>query len=397
MICSNCGSLLEDGAKFCVYCGTAQNTAPVEETPAAKPTPKKKTKIIVAVILISVLLLGAAAAAGVYFWMENEKSVAYDEAVELLEKGKIEKALAAFEELGDYEDAPDMVESLTDYKKALKMLDNHKYDEAQELFEELGGFHDSKTYADGGVDYHKANYILQCAENGDADALAWTDYNMNDYDDERRLSCDLYWAAAELFEELGDYQDSEALAEECFDAAELLESELNSEDLQNAILGTWIMNITLTEEMLQTEGANIEDLPMNLTFDEYGECTLFFSDESIQIFEEKMLAAAVEVMYTQMEAEGVSRDELDELFESYYGVNVADYLKQALAEADVMSMLAELEEIHDYEVEDGMLIIDGTAMTVEINGDKLTISDCEDDDFWSALGLKMPIVMERAD
>ena len=168
-------------------------------------------------------------------------------------------------------------------------------------------------------------------------------------------------------------------------------------ELEDGIIGDWTMEITLTEEMLQTEGVSIEDLPVNLTFNEDGECTLFFSAEAVEIFEEKLLDAMVDMMYTQMEAEGMSRADVDELFESYYGTNVADYMKTALDEADVMSMLTELEETHDYEVDGDTLIIDGTEMTAEIKGDKLTISDCEDEDFWATLGLECPITLERAE
>ena len=175
------------------------------------------------------------------------------------------------------------------------------------------------------------------------------------------------------------------------------EKEEKAVELEDGIVGDWTIEITLTEEMLQTEGVSIEDLPVNITFDEDGECTLCFSDEAVTVFEAKLLDAMVDRMYTQMEAEGMSRAEVDELFESYYGANVADYMKSALEEADVMSMLNELEETHDYEVEDDSLIIDGTEMTAKIKGDKLTISDCEDEDFWATLGLECPITLERAD
>ena len=166
-------------------------------------------------------------------------------------------------------------------------------------------------------------------------------------------------------------------------------------ELEDGIVGTWTAEITFTEEMLEVEGVNIEDLPVSFTFDEEGEVTLSFSEAAVEIFEEELLSAMVDMMYSQMEAEGMSREDVDELFESYYEMSVADYLKTSLEEADVLSMLTELEETHDYEVDGDTLIIDGTEMTAEIKGDKLTITDCEDEDFWSALGLETPITMER--
>ena len=166
-------------------------------------------------------------------------------------------------------------------------------------------------------------------------------------------------------------------------------------ELEDGIVGTWTLEVTFTEEMLEVEGVNIEDLPVTLTFDEDGEVTLSFSDKAVDLFEEKLLDAMIEMMYTQMEAEGTTREEVDELFKTYYDTTVDEYMKSALEEADVMSMLTELEESHEYEVDGDTLIIDGTEMTAEIKGDKLTITDCEDEDFWPALGLEAPITLER--
>ena len=166
-------------------------------------------------------------------------------------------------------------------------------------------------------------------------------------------------------------------------------------ELEDGIVGTWTLEVTFTEEMLEVEGVNIEDLPVTLTFDEDGEVTLSFSDKAVDLFEEKLLDAMIDMFYTQMEDEGFSRDDVDSLFKDSYGTTVSEYMKSALEEADVMSMLTDLEETHEYEVDGDTLIIDGTEMTAEIKGDKLTITDCEDEDFWSALGLEAPITLER--
>ncbi|MBQ9136850.1 MAG: zinc ribbon domain-containing protein, partial [Lachnospiraceae bacterium] len=40
MICSNCGKEINDGSKFCIFCGGSQQTAaPVEATPVAPVAP----------------------------------------------------------------------------------------------------------------------------------------------------------------------------------------------------------------------------------------------------------------------------------------------------------------------------------------------------------------------
>ena len=58
--------------------------------------------------------------------------------------------------------------------------------------------------------------------------------------------------------------------------------------------------------------------------------------------------------------------------------------------------LGDMEETYDYEVEDDKLTIDGTEMTGEIKGKKLTLTDI-DGDFWEGSGLEDPIVLKRAD
>ena len=423
MICPNCGTELQDGTQFCTNCGTPQMTSPVEATPiavppiaptmepviapaaepviapmsapVAAPTPKKKkTGVIIAIILVLVLL--AAAAVGVFFWLEHEKSTAYDDAMALLEEGKIGEALDAFEDLGDYEDAPDMVDSISDYQKALKLLDEHKYDDALELFRELDDFHDSETYVDAGVEYHKACYIRDCAETGEAEGLAWTAYAQNAYDAPERMCCDLYLAAAEIFEALGDYRDSADLAGECREAADLLEIELVDGKLRADILGTWTVDITFTEEMLGVAGINLGGIPITFTFDDEGGVTLAFDDDAAKVLEEKMLDIMIDMMYEEMEAQGYSREQTDKTFESYYGMSITDYMKEYLYELDILGTLGELEETFEYAIENGKLILEDSEMDLEINGDTMTITACSDDT-WGELGLELPIVMKRVD
>lgn len=270
MICNHCGNQLPEGTRFCVFCGNAQESqpvaapAPVEETPvvpveetpvvpveetpvapveepqaslaedsflnavaveeatyetpfaapelnpARTSAPKKKSKVgaIIAIILVVVLLAGAAV--GVYLWLnQKQKTAAYEDAIAMLEAGDVNGALSAFEDLGDYEDSAEMVENLEKYQQAMKKLEAHEYEEALAIFKKLGKFHDSKTYVESGVDYHEANYLMTCAES--------------------EGSVELYYDAAEMFEELGDYQDAVKLRSSCLLQAGLKELALGDE------------------------------------------------------------------------------------------------------------------------------------------------------------------------
>lgn len=167
-------------------------------------------------------------------------------------------------------------------------------------------------------------------------------------------------------------------------------------DLEDGIVGTWTVNVTFTEEMLGLEGVNIEDIPTSLTFDEDGEVTMFYTDEAIELLEEKMLDAMVEYLYAAGEEEGASRDEIDEEFESEFDCSIEEFVEILLDEMDMGETLRDLEESYTYEIEDGKLIIDDTEMTAEIKGKKLTITEV-DGDFWEGSGLETPIVLKRAD
>ena len=310
MFCTNCGNQLPEGTRFCIHCGTAQENvpvvdpAPVVEAPEAPQSPvhpslsedsfinavaveeatyetpfiatpdytppvrtsapkKKKTGLIIAIVLVLVLAL---AVGGVFFVLNHMKSKAYDDATAMMEAGDITGALTAFEDLGDYEDSAKMVKNLKKYQKAMNLLDAHKYDEALEIFEDLGKFHDSKTYVESGVDYHKAKYLMNCAEKVDPAGLALTPYGdaAVESGDDRLISYDLYLSAAQLFADLGDYQDSADLASTCWyeaalidldrgnlDSAMDLQQHLNdadAENLQQAITGS-SADATLLEDL----------------------------------------------------------------------------------------------------------------------------------------------------
>ncbi len=167
-------------------------------------------------------------------------------------------------------------------------------------------------------------------------------------------------------------------------------------ELEDGIVGTWTLDITFTEEMLGMEGVNIDGIPVTFTFNEDGEVTLAFGDEAADILEEQMLDIMVDMIYQEMEAEGMTREEIDEQFESYYGMSVVDMMEEYLVEMDILSALSDLEETTDYEVDGDKLIIDDSEMTAEIKGDKLTITEC-DDETWEELGLELPVVMKRVD
>ena len=70
----------------------------------------------------------------------------YKKACKLFDQGEYEKALALFEELGDYEDSAAQALGCR-YELAKELFAGSDYEAARRLFEELGNFQDSADWA----------------------------------------------------------------------------------------------------------------------------------------------------------------------------------------------------------------------------------------------------------
>ena len=78
-------------------------------------------------------------------------NVRYNSAVSLMNDGKYEEAIAAFEKLGDYKDCKELIDSCNKdkaYYDAVELMNNEKYKEAIAAFESLDGYKDSTDKID---------------------------------------------------------------------------------------------------------------------------------------------------------------------------------------------------------------------------------------------------------
>lgn len=238
MFCSHCGKQLDEGTKFCIFCGNATAAAPAEPqipldpqidlypepapqntVPTPPPSdynvyadpkppvpPKKKggsKGVIIAIIVILVLLI--VGGAGFYLYTQHvyeQNLAAYETAELMLKKGNYDGALDAFLALEDFEDAADRAKDLQElqkaYDEALEMLEAKDFSGALEAFQELGDYRDSRNYAENEVRYQAALYQMNMG-------VPTTD--------EKASNC---LAAAEAFALLGDYSDAAAMASDCF-------------------------------------------------------------------------------------------------------------------------------------------------------------------------------------
>lgn len=108
---------------------------------------RTKKKVILAIVIFIAL---CAIAAGAYFVFQQIHSwQSYNYAVELMEAGKYDEAIAAFQSEGlvQYKDSAELVKKAQnekEYSKAIENLENERYTDSLSLFQGLGDFKDSK-------------------------------------------------------------------------------------------------------------------------------------------------------------------------------------------------------------------------------------------------------------
>ncbi len=138
----------------------------------------RKKGIIIGAVSAGVILLGGGGWALGNFVILPE--MRYKDAVALYEDEEFQKAKTAFEEMGDYKDAEEMILACQ-YGIAEEAMQDEKWKKAAELFEELDDYEDSE------------NCVLICQ-------YALAEEAMQDEDWE---------TASEMFEALDDYQDAQ--------------------------------------------------------------------------------------------------------------------------------------------------------------------------------------------
>ena len=94
------------------------------------------------------------------------------------------------------------------YENAVALLDSGKLDEAQTAFEALGDYENSRELAEQEIPYRRAMYIMSCAESGDTDGLVMLGMKRSELGEGETVSTALYRKAIEMFTALGSYKDS---------------------------------------------------------------------------------------------------------------------------------------------------------------------------------------------
>lgn len=133
----------------------------------------------------------------------------YRAGVEAINYGNYQEGIDDLSPLGDYKDSIQLIEYARKgliYKEAEELIDNQEYESAAKKFEQIADFKDSEERA-------KSAYELANNKTEEEEAMR---LNEEKYKDAK--SCyetgELV-KALELFNDLGDYNDSQTLAQEC--------------------------------------------------------------------------------------------------------------------------------------------------------------------------------------
>lgn len=148
--CPECGKEISDKAGACPHCGCpiGNTTQPIQNNDGKSNKGSKK-------ILIGVVAVVAIAGTGYYFGIAKpqqhlaEQKAVYEEAQDLIDEGKYDKAIEKLNSIIDYDGAQDAInEAKTGKEKATyieaeNLLEQGKYDDGIELLNTIPDYPDS--------------------------------------------------------------------------------------------------------------------------------------------------------------------------------------------------------------------------------------------------------------
>ncbi len=206
MYCHACGKQMPEGSRFCPACGA--ETAPVLQqqnitqqsagaqssnpdsmqipTPIVKPQKRKGVLfaggavVLVAIIITAVLIIS--------------KATKYQNAISLMESGKLDQAIAEFTQLKEYRDSEDQIlecQNRIAYNQAAALKTQEKYEEAYGIFNSLPNYANAADQAQECQNFMNYNKAVDLLGSGDTQQ------------------------ARDLFVQLGTFQDAEELAIQC--------------------------------------------------------------------------------------------------------------------------------------------------------------------------------------
>lgn len=184
-------------------------------------------------------------------------------------------------------------------------------------------------------------------------------------------------------------------------------------ELAEKIQGSWTLELAMDGDMMGVSEFTGEiALPITITFDDEGIMTMHLTEENKAVFSEsletEMYAFMNDMMYSQFEDMGMTREEADAAVQEYYGQTMEELIDELMAdvmtELDVDELAAEMESTSAYMIKNGKLYtgestddIDRMECNeIELSGNTLKLLSSNDADTWESLNLTFPITLTRA-
>ncbi|MBE6984150.1 MAG: hypothetical protein E7434_00790 [Ruminococcaceae bacterium] len=192
--------------------------------------------------------------------------------------------------------------------------------------------------------------------------------------------------------------------------------------LAEKLVGEWALELDVTDMIVDQLEESLEmDLSdktselelifdVRFDFEENGNCELYFDEASMEYsmgnFFDDLCPILADVTYEMLEAEGMSKDETDEMFEVQFGSGVEEYFRTSIEEglsiADLFGELPSISSTYKLEGDQLTIAVDGVygndAATISIDGDVMTVDgilDAELQETLDSMGLSLPWIMTR--
>lgn len=124
-----------------------------------------------------------------------------------------------------------------------------------------------------------------------------------------------------------------------------------------ALQGTWVSDITLTDEMMGLENFGGLECRMVLEFGKTGSLSVCIELNDENAFQEKLRTYTMNMMYESAAAGGLSKEEADQMMLDASGMTVPEYVDAVLKEVDLNLLFEQFNSKGVYYVENDNLFL----------------------------------------
>ena len=389
MFCMKCGKSIDDNATVCPHCGAEVDMAQVNAAREARKAAQKsdgpaydkpsKTPIIIAVAVLAVLLL---AGGGVLFWLNRP----INKVNKAIANNDIKTVNEYYEKLSD-DDKESVEDQMLEYAKDLSKqfsVGKADYDEIEGDLNTLG-----KGVLKKNEDFEEitkeVEQLKQSKENYEAAEKAFKE---EDYE----KAMDYY---AKVIQTDPSYKIARDKIAEC--------ESLMTPD----VVGEWECSVDIGNAMLKQVGLNSSEKDFSFPvvfvyiFNDDGTGRMTLDKDGFNDKMQEFLDIAIEEIIRQYALNfGMTEEDIDKEFKSYFGMSFRDYINSEMEKEDIMGELDQADMDFTYVIEDDKVTVtttDGKTDTLNMVDDTLQLKDMDYESFtsFSEMGIELPLIFTK--